>query len=367
MAFFQSKAKEPDPGALETAQAPDPDQLASFNSLYLRAINALFMFVKDFALDLNEIGSERFKSDVDQLKADFNTHMQATHLERRFKGGCRDVGAFIERQKRYLDDREQELRDIIDLLTTAMTSLNTDNKTFYQRVFDQSEKIDQISRLDDIKKIRHALQEEVTQMKALVSAKEAADAAQIDQLSSQVTELKNELQKAKQRGETDGLTGALNRGAFDAVIADLVSRREVTGNGFSLIMLDLDNFKGINDTYGHLTGDRVLVAFAQKCKSMLRGDDTIARYGGEEFALILPGASLRNSVKKGKQLCKAIAGTRYAIDESASGSYLSVTVSAGVSTLRRDDTVADVIKRADRSLYHAKNTGKNKVVSEKQV
>lgn len=364
MAFFR-KRKAP---SLESGDPQlDLDQLSAFNALYLRAINALLMFVKDFTLELKEIGSDRFKADVDQLKADFNDALETVQLDRRFEAGCRDVSAFIERQKAYIGDRERELRDIIDLLTTAMTSLNSDNKAFYRRVFDQSEKIDQISRLDDIKKIRHALQAEVTQMKRLVSAKEAADAAQIDQLASQVTELKNELQKAKQRSETDGLTGALNRGAFDAILADLISRREVSGKGFSLLMLDLDNFKRINDTHGHLTGDRVLVAFAQKCKGMLRGDDIIARYGGEEFAVILPGASLRNSVKKAKQICEAIAGTRYAVDEGASGNYLNVTVSVGVSSLRKGDTAAKVIDRADRALYHAKGTGKNRAISEKQI
>ncbi|MDJ0780598.1 MAG: diguanylate cyclase [Desulfosarcinaceae bacterium] len=346
---------------------PDAAQLADLSELYLRAINALFMFITDFALDIKEIGADRFKAEVDQLKTDFNAQLKSVHLDRRFQAGCRDVSAFIERQKRYIGDREQELRDIIDLLTMAMTSLNSDNKTFYRRVFDQSEKIEQISRLDDIKKIKVALQEEVNQMKSLVSAKETADAAQIDQLSSQVSELKNELQKVRQRSETDGLTGVLNRQAFDAVLADLVSRREVTGKRFSLLLLDLDNFKGINDTYGHLTGDRVLVAFAQKCKGMLRGDDIIARYGGEEFAILLPGASLRNSVKKGRQICEAIAGTRYAIDEGAPGDYLNVTVSVGVSTLRKGDTPVKLIDRADRALYHAKGTGKNKVVSEKQI
>jgi diguanylate cyclase len=365
MAFFLGKPKSA--ASADAVVELDADLLADFNHLYLRAVNALFMFIKDYSLDLKEIGSDQFKSDVDQLKADFNAQLKVTQLERRFEGGCREVSAFIDKQKRYIADREHELRDIIDLLTTAMTSLNTDNKTFYRRVFDQSEKIDQISRLDDIKKIKNALEEEVTQMKALVTAKEAADTAQIDQLASQVTELKNELQKAKQRSETDSLTGAFNRGAFDAIIADLVSRREVSGKGFSLLMMDLDNFKAINDTYGHITGDRVLVALAQKCKGMLRGDDTIARYGGEEFAIILPGASLRNSVKKGKQICQAIAGTRYAIDESAQGNYLSVTVSVGVSTLRKGDTVADLIDRADRALYQAKETGKNRVVSEKKL
>lgn len=365
MAFFLRKPKESAPQDGEVRL--DWDQLNEFNELYLRAVNALFMFIKDFALDLKEIGSDRFKGEVDQLKADFNAQVKATSMNSRFEAGCRDVSAFIERQKRYLGDREHELRDIIDLLTTAMTSLNTDNKDFYRRVFDQSEKIDQISRLDDIKKIKNALQEEVAQMKTLVSAKEKADAKQIDRLASQVTELKNELLKTKQRSETDGLTGALNRGAFDAVIADLVSRREVTGKGFSLLMLDLDNFKRINDTHGHLTGDRVLVAFSQKCKGMLRGDDIIARYGGEEFAVILPGASLRNSVKKAKQICQTIAGTRYAIDERVQDDYLSITVSAGVSTLRKGDTITQIIDRADRALYHAKGTGKNKVVSEKQL
>jgi diguanylate cyclase len=132
-------------------------------------------------------------------------------------------------------------------------------------------------------------------------------------------------------------------------------------------MMDIDDFKKLNDTYGHTVGDRMLMAFANKCKSTVRSGDFLARYGGEEFSLILPGASLRNAAKKAKQLCKKVASARYASDNSPKPDVLKITVSIGVSAYRKGDTVKGLVDRADQCLYKAKRKGKNQAVSENML
>jgi len=131
------------------------------------------------------------------------------------------------------------------------------------------------------------------------------------------------------------------------------------------MMIDIDNFKQINDKYGHVIGDRVLVALAQKCRTLIRSEDFIARYGGEEFTIILEGASLRHAIKKAQQICSTIASVRYATSESQSQDYLSMSVSIGASQFKKGDTPESLISRADKALYEAKHKGKNRVIGRK--
>jgi diguanylate cyclase len=164
---------------------------------------------------------------------------------------------------------------------------------------------------------------------------------------------------------TDGLTGVYNREAFDDTLADLIERNRIMNTTFSLMMLDLDDFKQINDKYGHVIGDRVLMAFSKKCRDAIRGDDYIARYGGEEFAIILPGANMKNALKKGCQICDAVAAARYATSTEQEDDYLSVTVSIGVTDFHKDDSPESMVSRADKALYKAKSRGKNRAIGRK--
>jgi diguanylate cyclase len=348
------------------------DQLVQKNTLlqeksdvFLRSIEALLHFLKSFALDLSEIRSDHFKKMIDGLAQQFVSLERPKRIELDFERQKDKILSFIEHQHHYIAEREQELRDIIDLLTKAMASLDVENRDFYNRVHDQSEKMEQITLLDDIKKIKSALQLEVTQMREIVDQKKDQDRRQVQLLASQVDSLRQELEKTKAKSMTDGLTGVYNRQAFDDTLKDLMVRSRVMNSDLSLLMLDLDDFKKINDTYGHLIGDRVLVAFSQKCRKSIRGDDVLARYGGEEFAIILPGANLKNALNKGRQICDAIASARYATDSENSDDYLSVTVSIGVTACMRDDTAEAMISRADKALYKAKRNGKNRAVANK--
>jgi len=361
MSFF-SKSSQTD-GDTEFT----PKRGAEWVPPFIQTIRTLFLFLKDFSFDIKEIDSQKFKEDIDKLSNQFISEEKINKIESVFEKQKIAISDYIQRQKDYIGDREKEFRDIIELLNKAMTGFDDRNKEFYHRVYDQSEKIEQITKLEDIKKIKLALKQEIENIRHLVDDKKSEDKKELYNLSSRVETLKQELEQAKKKSETDGLTGINNRQAFDDYIQDAVERNTLMKAPFSMLLLDIDDFKKINDTHGHVIGDRVLVAFATKCKTFIRSNDFIARYGGEEFAIILPGASIRNATKKGKQICKAISETQYAVGTGQSGELLSITVSIGISRHKKGEPVSDVIDRADKALYKAKKTGKNRAVNENKI
>jgi len=334
---------------------------------FLLASRALLQCIREFALDIQELDSAGFKTGLadfsETLGSEEKTRRLKTHFENRKAG----IGAFAKRQKDYLRDRETEFKGIIDILSKAMVTLDSENRAYNRSILEQSRRLEEITLLDDIKRVKQSLLVEVEQLREAVRDKEARDGAKIEKLSRQVTVLNSELQSARSESERDGLTGILNRRAFDRYLTDLIARNTVTPQEVALLMVDIDDFKRINDSYGHLMGDSVLVAVVGKCRQSVRGEDVLARYGGEEFAIILPGASLRNAVKKGRQICEAIASTRYVLEGMPSREALCLTVSIGVSCCRAGDTVASLVDRADKALYLAKESGKNRAVSEKDL
>lgn len=358
-----------DPSAVDAPQAlPESLEICQEKKdFFLSAIQALLQFINDFALDVKELKSDVFKQQLGELEAEFVQNPKLKKTVSAFRKHRKRIGRFIDRQNRYLTEREKELKDIIDLLAKAMVTLDIDNQQYHQRIYRQSEKIEQVTRLDDIKKLKHALILEIDNIRKTVRAKQNRDSKQLKSLSKQVSALNLELRKAKVDSVTDGLTGVFNRKALDQHLDSLVEQNTRAPAAFALLMVDIDGFKAINDAYGHPTGDRVLLALAQKCQGLIRNDDFIARYGGEEFVIVLPNASLTNATKKAQRICASVGDTRYALNDNNDVHILNITVSIGISVYQNGDTAESVIARADRALYLAKKSGKNRVVSEKEL
>jgi diguanylate cyclase (GGDEF)-like protein len=156
---------------------------------------------------------------------------------------------------------------------------------------------------------------------------------------------------------TDGLTNLANRKQLDTVLAEELPRAQRHGRHLSLLMIDIDHFKKVNDTYGHLTGDSVLRGLAQALQKRLRPNDKLARYGGEEFCLVLPETSLSSAVRIAEDLRAIVANQAFA----AEGQEIHVTVSMGLAAAKPIMTVEQLYKAADDMLYKAKNSGRNRV------
>lgn len=157
---------------------------------------------------------------------------------------------------------------------------------------------------------------------------------------------------------TDELTGALNRRRFFELAGSEVQRAHRYGRPLSVIMLDADYFKKINDRYGHPAGDAVLVSIVQICQSCLRTSDFIARFGGEEFAICLPETDIDMARMVAERIRLSIAGNQVLHE----GEAISFTLSLGVASVEApDDTITILLSVADQALYRAKSEGRNRV------
>jgi diguanylate cyclase (GGDEF)-like protein len=156
---------------------------------------------------------------------------------------------------------------------------------------------------------------------------------------------------------TDGLTNLANRKQLDTLLSEEIPRAQRHGRDLSLLMFDIDHFKNINDTYGHLTGDSVLRGLSSILQKRLRPNDKLGRYGGEEFCAIMPETSLPSAAKIAEELRAMVAAHAF----SAEGKEIRVTVSIGVACLAPAMTMDQLYKGADEKLYQAKRTGRNKV------
>jgi len=157
---------------------------------------------------------------------------------------------------------------------------------------------------------------------------------------------------------TDTLTGVWNRRhATELLTADLSARRP--GQALSLLMLDIDHFKTINDTFGHQAGDHVLIEVASRLRRSLRGNDMVARWGGEEFVVLLRDCVLSDALRLAEDI-------RAAIAEVPFGTMGSLTASFGVAEVRDGEDLTTWLGRADQALYRAKRSGRNEVVAESE-
>ena len=177
---------------------------------------------------------------------------------------------------------------------------------------------------------------------------------------AEVVKLQQSLEAIRFESLMDDLTTLANRKHFDHSLDRLLMQSEVTQDRFSLLMTDIDFFKNFNDTWGHQTGDQVLLLVALAVKQNVKGQDVACRYGGEEFAILLPGTNLRQAVIVGEHIREAVM-SKELIKRSTGENLGRITISVGVSAWRPGDSAHSLIARADAALYAAKHGGRNLV------
>ena len=165
--------------------------------------------------------------------------------------------------------------------------------------------------------------------------------------------------QARFQAKTDGLTGIANHRHFYETLERELARSNRKKNGFALILVDIDNFKSINDTYGHQAGDAVIIELTKHLKANIRAGDMAARYGGEEFCLVLPDTILEGALTLANRVREAIERTPFADAKNE----IKYTASFGLAMYdgNAPSSKDELISRADKALYESKNTGKNKV------
>ena len=227
---------------------------------------------------------------------------------------------------------------------------------YYRRIVDYANKI---RHTDDVDSIINILDQACSETRALKSdSLTRAALAELIRAETRIEVLKKEMVALRDQSHLDHLTGALNRNGLEQAFRREAARANRQGVALGTALLDIDDFKKINDNYGHQVGDAALAHFAHVIKSTIRPCDVLVRFGGEEFLLLLPGSG---------QAQTAHALNRLQYDLSCCplihlNQELQITFSAGIAIFKSGETRDEIIARSDRALYQAKREGKNRVI-----
>jgi diguanylate cyclase len=249
---------------------------------------------------------------------------------------------------------QSDLVDVISKLAVS-TSLAQENVNQFDQVLRHSEKelVDPSSSLEAI--VAHLLASTKSMHSSMDQMRQ-----QIEESRQEISSLQDRLERATEEALTDPLTGLTNRKGLSKAIEKAVIAAEELNSYPCLLMLDIDHFKKINDTFGHLLGDRVIKVVAETLKNQIKGKDTAARYGGEEYCVLLPETELVDAVKVAENIRSAIEKTR--IKRSSDNFEICrMTISIGVARYKPLESIMTLFERADTALYQSKNEGRNRV------
>ena len=256
----------------------------------------------------------------------------------------RDVDAFERIRER--------LRFLLEETSHAADTAGAQASHFGQALEGHTARLQQ---LIDIEAIRNVVAELVTDTQHMCMVTSELS-EQLKHSASEVQVLTQKLEQAQTEALLDPLTGLNNRRGLERSINESGG----TLGGFALLLADIDNFKSINDTHGHLLGDKVLRAVAQVVRGCIKGRDIAARMGGEEFAVLLPETSVQGAAVLAEKIRQAI--SQVSIRRIDRNEYVgNVTLSVGVAAAQDTDTLESLVERADAALYVAKRGGRNRV------
>jgi diguanylate cyclase (GGDEF)-like protein len=262
-------------------------------------------------------------------------------------------------ERTFVTERLSDYRGVVDDLFSGLREIGERDQLAETNIRESLLSIEKAVESGTLPKIKAAFKETVTKVNETFARQKEQYELQLQELNERMSSLRQDLVAAREEMKRDALTDAYNRGAFDAAIAQSVNMHFIMQQPVSLVMVDLDNFKQINDTYGHSAGDEVLRAVGDcLARSFIRKSDFVARYGGDEFAVILTDTPARHC----DSLIERFLDYARKIEVSSAPGESLVACSAGYTEIVDGDTVAELVKRADEALYTAKNRGRNRAV-----
>lgn len=257
---------------------------------------------------------------------------------------------------------QEEMRLMLSAFIERLSKMNDSSAVFQEKLETSARQIENVHSIEDLAPLlsdvigatRAMADETANSREQLHSLQEKVLATE-----AEIAKLHLELQNASTSARHDPLTNALNRKGLDESLVREIATMRRKDTPLSLALLDIDNFKNLNDELGHETGDEALIHLVNVVRENLRPQDTLARYGGEEFVILMPETLLNDAITAMTRLQRELTKNFFL----AGKERILITFSAGVAQLAPDETGADAIKRADQAMYLAKRAGKNRVMA----
>ncbi len=264
--------------------------------------------------------------------------------------------------KSSLGEAKTTLKQMIACLVGNIEDLSTTTDDYHDKIAGYSERINQAKEIPDLNQLLVEIMHETKQMQGRVLSSRdefLAARAEVKIAEGKINQLETELLEMGEKVHEDHLTGILNRRGLDNAFERESARAIRSQKPLCFALLDIDNFKRLNDVHGHHVGDSALVYLVEAVKEITRPHDIVARFGGEEFVILLPDANIEEAVIVISRVRRNLT-KRFFLHENK---RLLITFSAGVAEYQINESQDSIVVRADKALYQAKNNGKNQVVA----
>ena len=289
-------------------------------------------------------------------RADVGEDGRPVPFRRDFGGVRRYFSAQRSHEREFVGRSLGNLREAVHAFARCLTTTVGEDRAADERVGAQLGKLVGAFQSNDSEAIRSEAEGIVAVVQEVMAKRSESQKRMLGELSQKISELRDELSDVREKAALDPLTQLFNRASLDAHLERVADLAFLLSSSPCILMIDVDHFKQINDTYGHPMGDEVLRRVADALvRNFLRREDFVARYGGEEFVVVIPDSSLNNAEQRAERVRQSLSELEI---DTAKGK-VHVTVSIGLASLASGDAGVSWLARADSALYEAKGSGRN--------
>jgi two-component system, cell cycle response regulator len=327
------------------------EQIQLDNKSLSRTARTLVVAFRHLAVHSPYTELKKFRRALDDFDTDLKDGKAPPEQEARVT-----VGGLVQELLHLNKSREQLLGTLIEDISSALVQGVQEAEGSRQEMEGVINQIREATELGDLESVVATVRDHVKNLQVSVEKQRAQDEGREKALHKELGKMRSKLSKAEQKLQIDALTGVCSRRWMDEFMAERLPG--VEDDHLCLVMIDLDHFKNVNDTYGHDVGDKILTAVG-RClnETVLRKSDFVARFGGEEFAVMLSDTDAPSGATVAERIRQAIA----ALSVDTGSGVLRFTASFGVAAARAGETAEELFQRADKALYVAKDTGRNQV------
>ncbi len=263
---------------------------------------------------------------------------------------------FIQEQSpETIQNVQIETQILINSLLKKIAQMSEGTETFSGALRNLENELEQEPDVETLEVLIDGIADHVSKV---MEANQQLDSS-LKEMNREVNQLKSEMDNLNTAAMTDQLTALHNRRAFESEMLVYLKQFREFGQKSSLLIIDVDHFKGFNDEHGHLIGDKVLAYVALAMKQTVRGDDFVARYGGDEFVILLPNTHFHDALQVAKHIRQRISEKKLTVGKDQKLQLGNISVSIGLTSIQEDDDEKSYFIRADEALYQAKHDGRN--------
>jgi diguanylate cyclase (GGDEF)-like protein len=336
------------PRAAEKAAGGDNGTLLAT----LRAYGSAMLAMGNYSLDACPGLGGGLKQKLGELQTTLSARIGREQVETMDRKVQEQVQEWGQRTARHYRDKAAEVKELLLVMARTAESVGARDERCAGQMTAVTARLRQIATLEDLTEIRASLEKSVAELKTSIERMSTEGKAAVEELRREVKVYQTKLEEAEELASRDALTGICNRMCLE----NMVESRIAADAGFCVAMADLDGFKKVNDTHGHLVGDELLKQFAAELRSACRSTDVIGRWGGDEFVIVLE-SGMAEATAQIERLRKWVCGD-YTVRSAAGALKLRLNASIGLAEHLPREPMKTLMGRADAAMYERKKSGK---------